>query len=205
MLFCSYVVSANLWAQVPNRGNVFAYMIDDANKDYNTMASETGKALRGASETCNAYDDYAITYKGASVDVNVLANDDYPCTNPMLSLGVPKHGSATTRTIAIGNNPSVQVIRYTPEAGFIGRDTLTYTIPCIDNICSAKLVIVVLDKDDLDCFVDPFYKSWGIREAERLGDVAIYDVPKVGDLNGDGYPEILAANIVNTPSGLPVD
>ena len=67
--------------------------------------------------TANA--DTATVDAGSSVDISVLANDTDPDQNT-LSIGAftqPAHGTVTK----VG-----KILRYTPTAGYSGRDTFTY-------------------------------------------------------------------------------
>ncbi len=150
-----------------------------------------------------ASDDYAFTEINSPVNINVLANDMYSCSPALSVTRQPKHGTTSIVTITVGSNNNVPVIKYSPDSGFVGRDTLRYIHSCSGN--DAMVYIVVSDNKinivNPDCYIDPFYRKWGIKETEQLGNVAIYDVPKVGDLDGDGYPEILVAEVVNNPSG----
>jgi CshA-type fibril repeat protein len=63
-------------------------------------------------------DDVAVTPMATPVDIDVLAND--PATNlTVTTVATPGHGTATA-------NPD-GTVRYTPDAGFSGIDTFTYT------------------------------------------------------------------------------
>jgi hypothetical protein len=69
-----------------------------------------------------AVDDAAGTSAGAPVDVDVLANDFDP-DGDELSITGSSNGAGGTVTCAPAG-----VCRYTPQAGFSGSDTFTYTV-----------------------------------------------------------------------------
>lgn len=70
----------------------------------------------------SAVDDNAEAAQGTAVNFNVLANDSDPDGDDLtLSITTPpEHGSATVT----GNNR----IRYTPDAGYTGADSIVYTV-----------------------------------------------------------------------------
>lgn len=82
---------------------------------------KTAKGAAGNGAKPNAYDDAATTTASTPVAISVLANDDDP------------NGDALTiASFTQGGNGKVEVsgnqLVYTPNAGFTGTDTFTYTI-----------------------------------------------------------------------------
>ena len=69
-----------------------------------------------------ANDDVTNTSEGAAVQVNVLANDTDPEGGDLDILGTP---TAANGTISVDNETGE--ITYTPNPGFVGTDTITYT------------------------------------------------------------------------------
>ena len=69
----------------------------------------------------HANDDSATTAEGAAVTINVLANDSDADGDPLTitSVSNPAHGSAIIQG---------QGIRYTPNGGYSGNDSFTYTV-----------------------------------------------------------------------------
>ncbi|MBN1995360.1 MAG: tandem-95 repeat protein [Anaerolineae bacterium] len=69
----------------------------------------------------NAVDDPAFTDQNIPITITVLNNDSDPDGDPLtvIAVGLPANGVATT------NNTTVT---YTPNPGFAGNDTFTYTI-----------------------------------------------------------------------------
>ena len=71
-----------------------------------------------------AVDDYAFTNEVTAVNINVVANDtdvDAGTTLSVTEVGTPANGAA----VIAANNTT---ITYTPDAGFAGYDTFTYTV-----------------------------------------------------------------------------
>ncbi|MCS6781022.1 MAG: DUF2341 domain-containing protein, partial [Geminicoccaceae bacterium] len=69
-----------------------------------------------------ARDDSATTEAGTPVTIDLLANDSDPDGDPLtlVGLSVPERGR-----LAVAAD---QRVTYTPDAGFVGRDSFTYTV-----------------------------------------------------------------------------
>ncbi|MFD0916458.1 Ig-like domain-containing protein, partial [Pseudahrensia aquimaris] len=89
----------------------------------------------------DAVDDVATTGEGDPVEIMVLMNDSDPEGDPLsiVSLGTPANG-----TVAIG--PNGKPI-YTPNPGFTGMDTFTYTITDGNGGFSTAEVKVTVEAD----------------------------------------------------------
>jgi gliding motility-associated-like protein len=144
-----------------------------------------------------AHDDYATTIATTPIKIDVLANDCIPngCTPPVLVIApLAKHGTATVV------NDSVQ---YTAVAGFVGLDTVTYSISCDGKTSTAKVIVSIQEYPDniidAHCYITPPATEWGIkvdwRSPER--NISEYIIPFVGDLDGDGTPEIVCFTTAN--------
>jgi hypothetical protein len=150
-----------------------------------------------------AHNDHTATITTTPIKVDVLANDSIPdgCT-PTVSVIAPfaKHGTATIV------NDSVQ---YIAAAGFVGYDTVTYSVDCDDNTSTAQVYILVYDKPDNiveqeSCYVptEPFeFKIKQQWEKPEAGNH--YTGTLVGDLDGDGLPEIVAYTSSTSVNSLP--
>jgi len=78
--------------------------------------------------------DTAVSINGAPVVINVLQNDHVPGVTPTsISVSDPQNGSTTV----VGNQ-----IRYTPDAGFNGYDTFTYTFLSVNGESTEATVTV---------------------------------------------------------------
>jgi hypothetical protein len=150
-----------------------------------------------------AHNDHAITITTTPIKVDVLANDSISngCT-PTLSVSpTSAHGGVATVI-----NDSVQ---YTAAAGFVGYDTVTYSVDCDGNTSTAQVCILVYDKPDNiveqeDCYMptEPFeFKIKQQWENQKAGNQ--YTGTLVGDLDGDGLPEIVAYTNSTAYSSVP--
>ena len=93
-------------------------------------------------------DDWATTGPGAQVVIDVLANDIDPDGDP---LGIANLGAAANGTVILVDqgtaDPSDNVLQYTPDAGFFGIDSFSYTAS--DGNGGTDTAIVTLGIDDL--------------------------------------------------------
>ncbi|MBX2998860.1 MAG: tandem-95 repeat protein [Caldilineaceae bacterium] len=85
-----------------------------------------------------ATDDEATTDQGTPLEIDVLTNDSDPDGDDLtiISVGVPGHGTAV-----VGSSSSVV---YTPDAGFHGMDSFTYTISDGELEATATVTVIVL-------------------------------------------------------------
>ena len=103
-----------------NGEDIFTYTVSDGHGgEYLAYIDVT---ITPVNDNPIANDDTASTPKDTPVIINVLANDSDPDRKDTLtiaSVGSPSHGSA-----AIQGGKVV----YTPDAGFVGTDSFTYTV-----------------------------------------------------------------------------
>ena len=119
-----------------------------------------------------ASDDAETTDPGEPVDVEILANDDTVKGAPLIGLDVvsePSDGKAkvlapldepvynyprgeappiegaAVEPAAVGDATAGRVIRYTPKAGFTGKDTFDYTITTQNGTATATVTITIRD------------------------------------------------------------
>ena len=79
-------------------------------------------------------DDSATTKPGGTVVIDVLKNDETGTSLTVTKVSKPGHGVATIRPDG--------TIAYTPEPGYTGTDTFTYTACDADGQCVTKTVTV---------------------------------------------------------------
>lgn len=87
-----------------------------------------------------AVDDAATTDKNVTVTISILAND-YDVDNEVVKTSV-----ALTTTPAHGQviyHSTTGVVYYTPENGYVGNDSFTYTIQDPDGLTSAPATVTV--------------------------------------------------------------
>ncbi|MDR1746168.1 MAG: hypothetical protein LBR49_02725 [Tannerella sp.] len=138
------------------------------------------------------HDDYVTTLKNQPVRIPVYANDSVPGCHPtpVIIAYQPQHGTLTF---------AHDTVIYTPNADYIGTDVFTYSI-----VDSSDVHIVVYglpdNVDTASCTVPLGAMTFSIRQQWETSDVAGYSSPMVGDLDGDGVPEIVAMH-ANLASG----
>jgi hypothetical protein len=106
-------------------------------------------------EAANDEDDVLT---GGTVDIPVLENDDLhgaPITDVQIT-GGPEHGTASVvppvtppaaaaaDAQAAAAGPSTPVVRYVPDAGYVGPDTLQYTVTTANGSATGSVAISVL-------------------------------------------------------------
>ncbi|QCE43223.1 Ig-like domain-containing protein [Psychroserpens sp. NJDZ02] len=145
--------SAGNYTYTPNSGftgeDTFTYTIcDDGNPqacDTATVYIEVLPVSGPGNEAPIANADTATTPEGTPVDIVVLTNDFDPDgdTITVTNTTTPDNGIVTV-------DPTTGVITYTPNDGFIGEDTFTYTI-CDDAdpaLCDTATVTVTVQPTD---------------------------------------------------------
>lgn len=109
-----------------------------------------------------AVNDSATTSRNTAVTINVLANDTVgsgPGPLRIVSVGTPSAGGATT-------NLAGQIV-YTPNSGFLGEDTFTYTMTDGVSNAAARVRIKVFFADGLIWF--PFNQTSGLTTEDAGG------------------------------------
>ncbi|MDR0799312.1 MAG: FG-GAP-like repeat-containing protein, partial [Dysgonamonadaceae bacterium] len=133
----------------------------------------------------------------AGIGVNIL--------NSAAAPGTLAHGTAVLSSDGNKN------IIYTPAAGFVGQDSVRYTIICGVNTSTGLVLINVTDKPDVikdeACAVTPPPMQWTIKYDYYFNSacyLSTYHSAVCGDLDNDGIVEIVlsakpfADNATNT-------
>ena len=118
-----------------------------------------GLDIKFASAGPVANDDIAVTGENESVSIDVLANDTDGDGDPLtiMSVSVPSHGTATHDGAAV---------IYTPEPGFIGTDTFTYTITDNNEEMARGDVLITVKRAGVTIIVTTLNDS--IKDNERI-------------------------------------
>lgn len=115
----------------------FTYTISDG-RGGSASAQVTVTVIGGANNPPTAVDDRAVTVAGRAVTINVLANDFDPDGDHLELVGHSAPSSGAAQVIGHG------LIRYVPHAGFVGIDSLTYSITDGWAVAQARAVVEVL-------------------------------------------------------------
>jgi hypothetical protein len=88
--------------------------------------------------------DTATTNEEAAVVIDVLDNDNDIPTTGTLTATVPANGTVGIDQNGTLNDPSDDILTYTPNIGHTGTDTFQYTLCGADNVCDTALVVVTI-------------------------------------------------------------
>ena len=186
------------------------YSVTLTNGIFLTNRSKTVTVEFGSYYQFQANNDYVSLLAHTPTSIRILDNDSLGCCGsggligPYIVAGAgPQHGTAT-----ITDN----VLTYYPSLAYFPKDTLTYYIKCGADSLAAKVYFTaygfpanIIDAD-ITCYDEmPPNIKFGIKEKYRttatptdtLSTPATgycidgYQSPMVGDLNGDGKPEIV--------------
>ena len=108
-----------------------------------------------------------------------------------------------TKPSALASVVNKKIFYNSPMAGFVGRDTVEFIAVCHDTTYSGKIIFTIIEcPDNIDtseCFGQVSGFTWAIKEAWRStqDSVDLYASPLVGDLDGDGIPEIVCFTNAN--------
>ncbi|MCD9563422.1 Ig-like domain-containing protein, partial [Tenacibaculum maritimum] len=147
-------VSDGVFEYIPNpdfTGNdSFTYIITDANGD-----TDTATVIVTVNVTPDAVDDTVTTTEDTAVIVGIYDNDNDIPTEGDLTTTDPENGTVTIDDGGTPNDPSDDIVTYTPDEGFTGIDTFDYTI--CDNAspanCSTATVTVEVTENLDTCVV----------------------------------------------------
>ncbi|HMQ60918.1 MAG TPA: Ig-like domain-containing protein, partial [Flavilitoribacter sp.] len=99
-----------------------------------------------------AADDTGATDEDMPVVIDVIANDDFgqngPGNAPVQVIINPNNGVASVADGGTPNDPSDDMIQYSPNPDFNGMDTLAYTICDANFSCDTALVVITVNAVD---------------------------------------------------------
>ena len=90
----------------------------------------------------NAEPDTSEVFQGAFVDINLLVNDENFLNGGALTLGQSSNAILTVIDNNTPNNPTDDLVRYTPNSDFYGMDSFEYTICNETENCSSAIVTI---------------------------------------------------------------
>lgn len=123
-------IAGNLIRYTPSAGfdgiDSFEYTVKDE-----LDGRTTARVVIDVNTPPNAVDDSAEGFIDTTIDVMVLDNDSDPKGDPLVLEAIvmqPRHGSATIDQNGTPSDGTDDFIRYEPNAGFFGSDSLRYSI-----------------------------------------------------------------------------
>ena len=177
-----------------NGPDAFDYTVCNSSGDCST-ATVTVDVL----PIVDANPDSIATIENVGVFIDILANDnDIPTIGTMTNTN-PSDGTVIFDDNGTPNDPSDDSVNYTPNTGFIGTDSFTYTI-CDDiGNCSSAIVTVIVNPmgTDLDTDNDGIIDSFEDLDLDGDGDPTTNPT----DTDGDGYADYL--DIDSDNDGIP--
>lgn len=146
----------------------------------------------------DAIDDAVATTEDSPVDIDILANDNDLPTTGTLTTTDPADGVVGINDNGTPNDPSDDSVTYTPNTGFVGTDTFTYTIcDALGNCSTGTVTVVVTDAIDLDTDDDGIVDSFEDLNLDGDGDPSTDPT----DSDNDGIPDYL--DIDSDDDGIP--
>ena len=192
--------------------DTFTFTLRDEHGAISNQATAT-ITVRGANDAPAALSDSAFVLSGDTVEINVLANDSDVDDNVLTitGVGVAEHG-----IVSITEDGT---IIYTPDEGFSGTDSFTYTIADPHQASATGHVSVVVGSANHqqvagDVFLQGNYMEIGVSSSGSLGTAnaapsgyhpqGFAGISYVVDIDGWDTGEEPTAGDFTLP-GLPVD
>ncbi|SNZ02107.1 Ig-like domain-containing protein [Flagellimonas pacifica] len=145
-------------------------------------------------------DDLIAVNEDDSVIVPIFANDTDVVTDGILTTTNPSNGTVSINTNGTVNDPTDDIVTYTPDSDFNGTDTFDYTVCTSGGACSSATVTV-----DVIPIVDAIDDS-AVTELDIALNIDILandnDVPTSGTLTATSPTNGVV--IINN-SGTPID
>jgi len=102
----------------------------------------------------DALPDSIATIEDIAVDIDILANDNDIPTVGTLTITSPSDGTAVINNNGTPGDPSDDNITYTPNPGYIGTDSFTYTLCDSLSNCSTTTVTILVNPIGVDLDTD---------------------------------------------------
>ena len=148
----------------------------------------------------DAIDDMVTTTEDTPISINVLENDNDLTDLDTFTTTNPSNGTVVIDDNGTPNDPLDDNVTYTPNPGYTGTDTFTYTICDNDspeNCSTATVTIIVTDAIDLDSDNDGIVDSFEDLNLDNDNDPSTNST----DSDGDNIPDYL--DIDSDDDGIP--
>ena len=155
-------------------------------------------------DKCNSISTQVLTcWAEDTINVAKLLEID-PCASPSINFS---YGTTTKLGATVKDSDGKMVYVHAVNAGkpVLGIDTVYFTLNCGVTQINATLVISVVNCPDnvdlLECVGPQIGFEFEIKEVWRngLNDINLYQSPMIGDMDGDGIPEIVVARAISAP------
>jgi len=130
----------------------FTYRVNDGTVDGNTVTVTI--SVTAVNDAPVANDDAATTSEATAVTVSVRGNDTDPEGNTLTISAVTQGANGLVVIDGATGNPT-----YTPNAGFTGTDSFTYTVSDGNGDTSTATVNVTVNANQAPVAVDDFYST----------------------------------------------
>ncbi len=145
-------------------------------------------------------DDAVATVLDTPVDIMFWSNNDNDLpNNGTFSVTNPSNGTLTMDDNGTPNDPTDDVMIYTPNPGFLGADDFIYTICDMAGNCDSATVYVYINEPDVDLDADDDGIVDAFEDLNLDGDNDPFTNPT--DTDGDGIPDYL--DIDSDNDGIP--
>ncbi|MEO0526582.1 MAG: gliding motility-associated C-terminal domain-containing protein [Bacteroidota bacterium] len=147
----------------------------------------------------DAFDDSIAIDEDTPTNIDILVNDnDLPALGTLTTTN-PASGTVVVNDNGTPNDPSDDDVTYTPNIGFVGTDTFTYTICDNQGNCSTATVSIIVNAmgADIDSDDDGIVDSFEDLDLDGDGDPATNPT----DSDNDGFPDYL--DIDSDDDGIP--
>lgn len=156
-----------------NGPDSFTYTVcDNASPANCTTATVTITVI----PTSDAVDDTATTNSGEDVDIDVAGNDNDVPNDGTIDVTDPNDGTVDIDDNGTPDDPSDDIIIYTPNDGFTGTDTFTYTI--CDNLnpqtCSTATFTIFVEDECLTVYNEFSPNGDGVNDFLRINCIENY-------------------------------
>ncbi len=182
---CTYTPNLN-----ESGGDSFTYTVFDGASSATGTVSVT---IGSPNSPPNAVDDFADTVQNTAVTINVLANDSDPESQPLTLVANTQPANGGVSCQPDGN------CTYTPNSGFTGVDSFTYTVQdSVGATSNATVAINVSGCPEAPAFLSPAPNATGVRTTGRLSwdntGADSYNV-YLGRADGDGCDPLIGSTL----------
>ncbi|EAR14164.1 Ig-like domain-containing protein [Robiginitalea biformata] len=159
----------------------------------------TGTVTVTVNPIVDAFDDAIATNENEATIADILANDNDIPTSGSLTTTAPANGTLALDDGGTPGDPSDDTVTYTPDPGFTGSDSFTYTLCDALGNCSTATVTVLVNAVGLDIDADNDGIVDSFEDLDLDGDGNPATNPT--DTDGDGVPDYL--DIDSDDDGVP--